>query len=136
MLQNTHEILNSVLFLLPGKTFTERSVYVGVLRLDRTSHAKMHFVMETQHTDCSHHCKDFIGKERNILLLLLRIRKTFLRYLQKRQRMQYKLQRWKAVKIVSEGCSHCSKAHTSERKKNRSRQVAKAMLGQKKAAIE
>ena len=30
--------------------------------LTAASHAKMHFATETQHTDCSHHCKDFEGK--------------------------------------------------------------------------
>ena len=85
--------------------------------LTATSHAKMHFATETQHTDCSHHCKDFEGKEWNLFLLLRRIKKAFLRYLQKRQRMQKKLQRRKAAKVVSEAWLHCSKADARERKK-------------------
>ena len=44
--------------------------------LTATWRAKMHFATETQHTDCSHHCKDFEGKEWNVLLLLARIKKA------------------------------------------------------------
>ena len=46
-------------------------------------------------------------------------KKAFLRYLQKRQRMQKKLQRRKAVKVVSEACPHSSKADVRERNKNK-----------------
>ena len=46
MLQNTIETLNYVLVLLPGETSTERTVYVGVLRLGNFT-----FAMETQNTD-------------------------------------------------------------------------------------
>ena len=53
----------------------------------------MHFATETQHTDCSHHYKDFEGKEWNVLLLLLTIKKA----LKTRHRTQKKLQRHKAI---------------------------------------
>ena len=62
-------------------------------------------------------------------------KKAFLRYLQKRQRMQKKLQRRKAVKVVSEACPHSSKADARERKKNRSVKLQKLYIyiyGQKK----
>ena len=43
--------------------------------LTATSHANIHFATETQHTDCRYHCKDFKGKEWNLLLLLPRIKR-------------------------------------------------------------
>ena len=88
--------------------------------------------METQHTDCSHHYKDFKGKEWNIFLLLPRIKKAFLCYLQKRQCMQKKLQWRKAVKVVSEAWSHCSKADARARKKNISVKLQKLCMDKKK----
>ena len=99
--------------------------------LTATSHAKMHFATEMQHTDCSHHCKHFEGKEWNLFLRLPRIKRAFLRYLQKRQRMQKKLQRRKAVKVVSEACPHSSKADARERKKNTSVKLQKLCMDKK-----
>ena len=58
MLQNTIETLNYVLFLLPGETSTERTVYVGVLRLGNFA-----FATETQHTDAVSIAKT--SKEKN-----------------------------------------------------------------------
>ena len=51
--------------------------------------------------------------------------------------MQKKLQRRKAVKVVSEACPHSSKADARERKKNRSVKLQKLYIWtKKKAAIE
>ena len=52
--------------------------------------------------------------------------------------MQKKLQRRKAVKVVSEACPHSSKADARERKKNRSVKLQKLYIRtkKKKAAIE
>ena len=71
MLQNTIETLNYVLFLLPGETSTERTVYVGVLRLGNFA-----FAMETQHGR-SQHCKDFKGKEWDAFILFTENKKGF-----------------------------------------------------------
>ena len=57
--------------------------------------------------------------------------------------MQKKLQRRKAVKVVSEACPHSSKADARERKKNRSIKLQKLYMDKtkkkqktKKTAIE
>ena len=134
MLQNTIEILNYALFSCLVKPALKGLCIWEFCDLTATSHAKMHFATETQHTDCSHHCKDFEGKEWNVLVLLPRIKRAFLRYLQKRLWMQKKLQRRKAVKVVSEAWSHCSKADARERKKNRSVKLQKLCMDKKKSS--
>ena len=76
MLQNTIETLNYVLFLLPGETSTERTVYVGVLRLGNFA-----FAMETHHTNAVSIAKTSKVKNGTHLFFLPRIKKAFLRYL-------------------------------------------------------
>ena len=71
MLQNTIETLNYVLFLLPGETSTESTLYVGVLRLGNFA-----FAMETQHTDAVSIAKTSKVKNGTHLFILPRIKKT------------------------------------------------------------
>ena len=130
MLKNTIEILNYVLFLLPGETSTERTVYVGVLRLGNFA-----FAMETQHMDAVSIAKTSKVKNGTHLFFLPRIKKAFLRYLQRGHRRQKKLQWRKAVKVAW-STSHCSKADARETKNNRSVKLQKLCMDQKKVAIE
>ena len=84
----------------------------------------------------SQHCKDFKGKEWNAFILLPRIKKAFLRYLQRGHRRQKKLQWRKAVKVAW-STSHCSKADARETKNNRSVKLQKLYMDKKKrVAIE
>ena len=71
---------------------------------------------ETEHTDCSHHCKDLKEKEWNVLLLLPKIKKEFL-FLFIEQTPHAK--EATVVQVISEGWAmpHCSKAEARETKK-------------------
>ena len=61
---------------MPVETSSEITVYIRVMQLD--SNFACYLSTETQHTDCSHHCKYFKGKEWKVFLLLPRIKKAFL----------------------------------------------------------
>ena len=82
-------------FLLPGETSTERTVYVGVLPL-----GIFVFAMETQHTDAVSIANTSKVKNGTHFFFLPRIKKSFLRYLQRGHRRQKKLQWQKAVKVA------------------------------------
>ena len=77
MLQNTIEILNYVLFCCLVKPPLKELCIWEFCDLTAALHAKMHFVMETQHTDCSHHCKDFEGKNEHIASFFVAYFDTF-----------------------------------------------------------
>ena len=127
MLQNTIETLNYVLFLL-GETSTERAVYVGVLRLGNFA-----FAMETQNTDAVSIAKTSKVKNGTHLFFLPRIKKAFLRYLQRGHRRQKKLQWRKAVKVVW-STSHCSKANARETENTRSVKLQSYIWTKKKSS--